>query len=131
MACGQFQNHRLPLDARHGRWHRCLALLSTVVYFAWLEFYVNPLRNKAEQRWAEIGRPMPEFEQTLKRVEENESLRQLAADLKPFGVADIYKAPEGMVTPPAINNLINLMTDYGENPTDTPAAAAKVQRATA
>lgn len=59
--------------------------------FVWWTKVLNPrLRRDAEQRWAAIGRQMPESTKALDRVDENESLRALARDLQPFGVSSIY-----------------------------------------
>ncbi|MGB8355887.1 MAG: hypothetical protein WCD79_18460 [Chthoniobacteraceae bacterium] len=78
------------LDAAGGI--ACFAILVVVAYFAWMQGRVEPLRHRAEQRWAEIGRPMPAFGETMRPVAENDSLRALTEDLKPFGVVTLYQA---------------------------------------
>lgn len=81
----------------------CLALLVGSAFFWWTSIYLPRLRQKAEACWAAIGRPMPEFEKRLNRVEENDSLRALTADLQPFGVRTFYKARHGEQNPNTIN----------------------------
>ena len=81
----------------------CLVLLVIVFLFAWIKVYVPHCRQKAEEHWAAIGRPMPEFEKQLKPVAENDSLRALAHDLQAFGIRSFYKAREGEQNPNTIN----------------------------
>src|SRR5579862_285853 len=80
----------------------CLAFLVILFLFVWIKVLVPHSRQKAEQQWAAIGRPMPEFEKRLKPVAENDSLRALTRDLQPFGIKSLYKAPEGNA-PKSIN----------------------------
>ena len=71
------------------------ASLLVVILGGWYWFVqevtVPHMVRMAEDKWAEIGRPMPEFERQLKQVEENDSLRALAKDLEPFGIKDLYQ----------------------------------------
>ena len=46
---------------------------------------------------------MPQFEQRLKPVMENESLRALTYDLEPFGIKTFYKGRKGEQNPNSIN----------------------------
>ncbi|HWB61808.1 MAG TPA: hypothetical protein VG733_20165, partial [Chthoniobacteraceae bacterium] len=73
----------------------CLAVILVSGYFIWVKGFVEPLRQKAEARWAQIGRPMADFGNALHPVAENESLRELTRDLKPWGVVTFYKAGSG------------------------------------
>lgn len=81
----------------------CVAVLVSAAFFGWIKVYVPRCRQKAEQRWAMIGRPMSEFEKRLKPVAENDSLRALTQDLHPFGIESFYKAREGEQNPNSIN----------------------------
>jgi hypothetical protein len=81
----------------------CVAVLVSAAFFGWIKVYVPRCRQKAEQRWAMIGRPMPEFEKQLKSVAENDSLRALTQDLQPFGIKSLYKARNGEQNPNSIN----------------------------
>jgi hypothetical protein len=73
----------------------CLAFLVILFAFIWIKVLVPHSRQRAEQGWASIGRPMSEFEKRLKPVAENDSFRELIRDLQPFGVKSFYKAQEG------------------------------------
>ena len=73
----------------------CMAAIAVSAYFAWMKCCVEPLRGKAEARWAQVGRPMADFKKTIHPVEENESLRELTHDLAPFGVVTFYKTGSG------------------------------------
>lgn len=77
--------------------------LAAAASFTWVKVYVPGCRQKAEQRWAAIGRPMAEFEKRLDPVAENDSLRALTQDLKPFGIKSLYKAREPEQNPNSIN----------------------------
>ena len=80
-----------------------LVSLGCIVFFWWTKSYLPTVRHNAEKHWAAIGRPMPEFEKQLKRVEENNSLRELTHDLEPFGIKTFYGAREGEPDLNAIN----------------------------
>jgi hypothetical protein len=70
----------------------CLFLLVGGSYFIFDKIYVAHQLRVAEQKWAEIGHPMPEFEkQALAPVQENESLRKLVEELEPLGIVSFYK----------------------------------------
>lgn len=73
----------------------CLAMLVLAAWWFYVKTYVDPLRAKAEARWAEIGYPMDVYEKSLHPVAENASLRELTRDLKPFGVVTLYKTGSG------------------------------------
>src|SRR6266436_1755432 len=81
----------------------CVCVLVAVAFFLWIEVWVPQGRQAAQDGWAAIGRPMPQFEKRLKHVTENESLRALTFDLEPFGVKSLYKAREGEQNPNSIN----------------------------
>jgi hypothetical protein len=72
-----------------------LVALTSAARFCWVRGYVQPLREKAVRSWAEVGRPMPEFEKSIAVQAENDSLRELTRDLKPFGVVTFYKTGSG------------------------------------
>lgn len=76
-----------------------VALLAGGAFFVWAKVYIPHSRHKAEARWAAMGRPMSDFEKRLMPVEENESLRALTRELRPFGVVTFYKAPAGEQSP--------------------------------
>ena len=105
------------LDAAGGI--ACFAILVVAAYFAWMQGRVEPLRRQAERRWAEIGRPMPAFGETMRPVAENDSLRALTQDLKPFGVVTLYKFGSGGGRITAENTTGKLLTgpvfDYFAN----------------
>jgi hypothetical protein len=113
----------------------CMVVLLVAGYFVWLKGYVEPLRQKAEARWAEIGRPMVEFEKSIRPAKENESLRALTRDLKPFGVVTLYKAGSGggrvtevnaMGTPKEAIEIIGAVADEKGDSIKLPAGAAAV-----
>ena len=109
----------------------CLLVLSAVVFFARQKTVVEPLRLRAEQRWAQIGRPMPEFAaKNIRRVDENASLRELTADLKPFGVFTFYKSQEiagnSLKNLPELAGLVTLMSDARDIKGDTITESLKV-----
>lgn len=87
----------------------CFTTLMVSTYLVWSKSYAEPLRRKAGLQWAEIGHSMPEFEKSLAPVTENDSLRQLTSDLKPFGLSTFYREGggkgEGRVT---LSNSIDL-----------------------
>src|SRR5947207_2142694 len=91
----------LALTAARGFGSVCV--LVTVAFFLWTEVWVPQGRQRAEERWAALGRPMQQFEKRLKHVTENESLRALTHDVEPFGVKSFYKAREGEPNPNSIN----------------------------
>ncbi len=80
-----------------------LVSLAGIIFFWWTKFYLPRVRHNAEKHWAAIGRPMPEFEKQLRRVEENDSLRALTRDLEPFGVKTFYNARKGEQDPNTLN----------------------------
>ncbi len=67
-----------------------VGVLGLVAGSAYYYLRVRP-RQRAWARWAEIGRPMPEFEASL-HVEENQSLRDLLEDLRPLAIMGPYRA---------------------------------------
>jgi hypothetical protein len=69
----------------------------------WTKVHIPHLRREAEGRWSAIGRPMPEFEKRLQRVDENDSLQALTRDLEPFGIESFYRAREGEQDPNTIH----------------------------
>lgn len=81
----------------------CLASLVAVACFVWIKIYIPHCRQKAEARWAAIGRSMSEFDKRLKPVPENDSLRALTHELQPFGIRSLYKARLGEQNPNSIN----------------------------
>ncbi|MDD5348618.1 MAG: hypothetical protein PHQ12_00275 [Chthoniobacteraceae bacterium] len=78
----------------------CAGLVTALLGVAWTEkteAEARRFQEKASAQWAQMGRPMPEFEKKLARIEENASLKELTNDLKPFGIVTLYKpstAPE-------------------------------------
>lgn len=70
------------------------AILVVVLSGVWIaknELQARSLKQKALARWAEIGRPMPEFEKSLTPTKENASFAELLQDLNPLGVTSLYK----------------------------------------
>ena len=69
------------------------AILVTIAAVAILGFHQYSCHAQAAglKRWAEIGRPMEEFKKHLKPIEENDSLKALVADLRPYGIGNLYK----------------------------------------
>ncbi len=55
----------------------------------------NRIGTEADQRWAEIGRPMPEFAKGLSPIKENASLGSLLKMLQPWGVKTLYRNDGG------------------------------------
>ncbi len=87
--------------SRRCRWLFLLAMFGLVMFGVWYA-YTRPTRT-ACARWAEIGRPMPEFEAKLQLSTENESFRALASDLQAFGITRLYipdRFEDMMETPP-------------------------------
>jgi hypothetical protein len=90
-----------------------LGLVAASVYLVFDTVLVPLNLRAAERKWAEIGRPMAEFEREhLGQVEENQSLRDLAKDLEPFQAGSLYKPAEGdselrsLPIPPGITPLL-------------------------
>ena len=75
-----------------------MAILVTVASagWAWFSHSAAQLEAKGLKRWAEIGRPMPEFAKNQKPIEENASLLALLRDLRPYGVRSLYRP--GIIT---------------------------------
>ena len=71
----------------------------------WLNVRASRLLDEGAKRWAEIGRPIPEFVNTIKPTEENASLQALLADLRPYGVVTLYRADETKPGIPLQNKL--------------------------
>lgn len=82
----------------------------------WMKFHVPRLRENTDQRWAEIGRPMPKFERQLNNVAENSSFRALARELEPFGIFSLYRARAGEPNPNT-TRIPNEITDILKAPT--------------
>jgi hypothetical protein len=97
-----------------------LVAIVSAAGFVWVKIYVPRCRQKAEQRWSAIGRPMPEFEKQLRSVAENDSLRALTHDLQPFGIKSLYEARLGEQNPNSIN-VPKQVTDVIE-PANSPRA---------
>ncbi len=80
-----------------------LTLLLVLVggcYLIWLTQVFTPrLQRNVEQRWTGMRRSMREFEKELRLVEENESLRALTRDLRPFGILNLYGPELGAARP--------------------------------
>ena len=88
---------------------RCLIVFAIIAFlfvggFTWWKQVLIPhLRGEADAHWTAMGRSMAVFTEQLKRVEENESLRALIRDLKPFGVESLYRTDVGEKDPNNIN----------------------------
>ena len=67
-------------------------ILAGAAWQAKTEFQARSIQKAALARWAEIGRPMPEFEKKFIQVEENTSIKELLTELKPFGIVTLYKS---------------------------------------
>ena len=80
-----------------------LILIPALAYLFMDYIYIPRVARASQMKWAEIGRPMPEFEKQCTKIEENDSLRELLHDLEPFGVKSFYRAKHGEKSP---NNLI-------------------------
>ncbi|HWB60341.1 MAG TPA: hypothetical protein VG733_12675, partial [Chthoniobacteraceae bacterium] len=106
----------------------CLAGLAIGAYFFVLKKVVEPQRRLALQSWADAGRPMPEFETSLVPVQENAALRDLAANLKPFGVTSLYKTAgdtKTIQTPPELMDLyVSTVNIPGDMVKNVPKASA-------
>lgn len=135
---GELKSVRLawPLEIFGGV--ACLAALALLGWRYYVKTYVDPLRTKAESRWAEIGYPMDVYEKSLHPVPENVSLRELTRDLKPFGVVTLYKTgsgPNGGITlsnttdvpQEIIDCLVDQTVSTGDSIKLPPAASATLE----
>jgi hypothetical protein len=80
----------------------CVVTLGPL-FFWWTKVHIAQVRQAGEARWSAIGRPMPEFEKRLQRVNENDSLQALTRELAPFGIRSFYKPREGERDPNTID----------------------------
>lgn len=72
------------------KWAIRVVAVLVVIAAGWYYVYMRPTRL-ALQRWAEIGRPMPEFEAAFRPMVENQSLRELKQDVKAFEFKGLYR----------------------------------------
>jgi len=69
----------------------CLIAILCAAHVFLADIYVPHACHVADARWAAIGRPMPEFEKRIVRVDENASLQAITRDLEVFGIKSLYK----------------------------------------
>lgn len=111
-------------DSVHPGYAAAIAMVVCVVFIGTAalgtHLYIIRCRQDAVAAWAGISRPMQQFATRLRHIQENESLRVLTHDLKPFGIESFYKAPPGEEEK-AKGNIPAAISDFVEKAT---AAAA-------